>query len=240
MSENKILDKVVFFLSTFKNLNCMTQSDLKELQETPKIGEGIYLTPDVAKILNLKYSKVYNLMKGYWLAYSFGEDGNKAVNFYSLIEFYVFFQCRQNGMSAQKFKKFHKQLSNNLQTKYPFAHYKIRTDYKNVWAEVGENLVKADGKTQYDILPILDKFLHNVSYDENNMAAKYYPLGKDAKVVVDPTYQFGQPVVEGTRIKTKSIYNLHLGGESEKRICNLYNISQDKVRDAIRFHTNAA
>jgi uncharacterized protein (DUF433 family) len=218
----------------------MSSTKIRSAREIPKLGEGIYLTRDVADILHLEYYKVYNLMKGYWRAYTFGDERNKAVNFYSLIEFFIYFQCRENGMSAQKFKKYHKQLSTNLNTKYPFAHFKIRTDFKNIWAEVAGNLIKADGKTQYDLLPILDKFLHKVSYGENNMAIKYYPLGKGTKVVVDPNHQFGQPVVDGTRIKTKSIYNLHLGGEPNKRICNLYNISNDKVRDAIRFHTNAA
>lgn len=212
----------------------------KHRKETPQLGEGIYQTSDVAKILKLPYRKVYNLMKGFWQSFTFGDEGNKAVNFYSLIEFYIYFQCRENGMSAQKFKKFHKVLSTNLETKYPFAHYNIRTDYKNIWAEVEDNLVRADGKTQFDFLPLLDKFLHNVSYGANNMADRYFPLGKDVKVVVDPMNQFGQPCVYGTAIKTKSIYSLHLGGETHKRISNLYDIPEDKVRDAIRFHTTAA
>ncbi len=209
-------------------------------KEESKIGEGIYLTPDVARILNLPYQKVYSLMKGFWQGYAFGDKGNKAVNFYSLIEFYIYFQCRQNGMSAQKFKKYHSRLSATLKTKYPFAHHKIRTDFRNIWAEVEGNLIKADGKHQYDSLHLLEKFLHNVSYGENNMAIKFYPLGKQTKVVVDPKHQFGQPVVDGTNIKTKSLYSLHLGGETNKTISNLYNISLDKVRDAITFHTMAA
>lgn len=209
-------------------------------KETAKLGEGIYLTPDVARILNLPYHKVYSLMKGYWQGYAFGEVGNKAVNFYSLIEFYIYFQCRQNGMSSQKFKKYHQQLSSSLKTKYPFAHHKIRTDFKGIWAEVEENLVKADGRHQFDLLPILETFLHNVSYGNNKMANKYYPLGKNTKVVVDPMHQFGQPVVDGTNIKTKTLYSLHLGGETNKTISSLYNISVAKVRDAISFHTIAA
>lgn len=213
---------------------------LRKRQETPKLGEGIYLTSDVANILKLPYHKVYRLMKGYWQAYSFGDEGNKAVNFFSLIEFYIYFQCRENGMSSQKFKKYHTKLSKTLHTKYPFAHFKIRTDFKNIWAQVEDNLVKADGKDQFDLLPLLEDFLLNVSYGDDKMAIRYYPLGKQAKVVVDPKRQFGQPVVDGTAIKTKSIYSLHLGGETNKRISNLYNISEDKVRDAIRFQTNAA
>ena len=209
-------------------------------RETPKIGEGIYLTSDVANILNLPYHRVYELMRGFWNSFTFGSEKNKAVNFYALIEFYIYFQCRQNKLSAQRVKKFHHQLSKDFNTKYPFAHCKISTDFKNIWAEAKGNLVKADGKRQFDLVPLLDKFLHNVSYDGNNMAIRYYPLGKEVKVVVDPKHQFGQPIVDGTGIKTKSIYSLHLGGESEKRISNLYDIPIDKVRDAIRFHTKAA
>ncbi len=218
----------------------MSNLRLQPSKETPKLGEGIYLTKDVSNILNLPYRKVYNLMRGYWQAYSFGEYGNRAVNFYSLIEFFIYFQCRNNGMSAQRFKKNHKRLSSALNTKYPFAHFKIRTDFKNIWAEVAGNLVSADGKEQYDFLPILDEFLHKVSYGDNDMAIRYYPLGKKTKVVVDPTHQFGQPIIDGTGIKTKSIFNLYLGGETQKRISTLYNLPLDRVKDAIRFHIKAA
>lgn len=208
--------------------------------ETPKLGDGIYLTKDVADILNLSYYKVYNLMKGFWHTYTFGEDKNRAVNFYALIEFYIYFQCRENGMSAQKLKKCHAQLSKDLKTRYPFAHYEISTDFKNIWAKESENLMKADGKLQYDLLPLLNKFLHRVSYGKDKIANKYYPLERTKNVVVDPKHQFGHPIIEGTGIKTKTIYCLFLAGESNKKISNLYNIPIVKVRDAIRLHTTAA
>jgi uncharacterized protein (DUF433 family) len=207
---------------------------------TPQLGEGIYLTTDVAYILNLPYQNVYRLMRGFWHAYTFGTEKNKAVNFYALIEFYIYFQCRQGGMSAQKIKKYHEQFKEDLNTPYPFAHFEIRTDFRNMWARESENLIKADGKHQYDLLPLLNNFLHRVSYGENNLAAKYFPLETSKNIVVDPKHQFGEPVVIGTNIKTKSIYSLHVGGESNKRISNLYDIPMSKVRDAIRLHTTAA
>lgn len=209
-------------------------------KEVPKIGEGIYLTRDVADILHLPYRDVYRLMKGFWHGHTFGEKGNKAINFYALIEFYIYFQFRSNQMPSQRIKKFHKQLSVDLKTKYPFAHYKISTDYRNIWAQTNENLLKADGSRQFDLLPLLDEFLHKVSYDDSNMAVKFYPLGKTGKIVVDPKKQFGQPVIEGTGIKTKTIYSLHKGGEIDKQISNLYDVPVDKIRNAIRFHTTAA
>ncbi len=212
----------------------------KKPTETSRIGEGIYLTPDVAYILNLPYQQVYQLMKGFWQSYKFGGKGNQAINFYALIEFFIYFQLRKNKMSSQKIKTFHANLSKSLRTRYPFAHHSIRTDFKNIWAEAAENLIKADGKNQFDLLPLLNDFLHKVTYDNNNIASKYYPLDNTKNIVVDPKFQFGQPIVNGTGIKTKTIYNLHLGGESDDKISRLYNLSVDKVKDAIRFHTNAA
>lgn len=179
-------------------------------------------------------------MRGFWQMRAFGKERNKAINFYALIEFYFYFHFRQNGMSAQRIKRYHRQLQNDLNTKYPFAHYKIRTDYKNIWAEESGNLVKADGRRQYDCFQILDSFLHRIVYGDDQLARKYYPLENSRNVVVDPRRQFGQAIVEGTGIKTKSVYSLYLGGESEKRISNLYHISVEKVMDAINFHTTAA
>lgn len=206
-------------------------------QVVPKLGEGIYFARDIANILYLPYNKVYHLINGFWSAYTFGEERNKAVNFYSLIEFYIYFHCREKGMRASKLKKYHTQLSKDLGTPYPFAHFDIRTDFKNMWARESGNLIKADGKRQYDFLPLLDNFLHRVSYDSNNIANKYYPLENSENIVVNPKKQFGQPTVEGTGIKTKTIYSLHIAGESDKTISKLYDISLKQVKDAIIFHT---
>jgi Uncharacterized conserved protein len=215
-------------------------SNVSTATENPKLGEGIFFPRDVANILRLKYEKVYPLMNGFWQTRTFGNDRNKAVNFYALIEFYFYFHFRQNGMSSQKIKKFHQQLAKDLNTRYPFAHYEIRTDYKNIWAMESGNLVKADGKKQYDCFHLLDSFLHRIVYGDNKLASKYYPLENNANVVVDPKRQFGQTIIEGTSIKTKTIYSLYLGGETDQRISNLYNISIEKVRDAISFHATAA
>jgi uncharacterized protein (DUF433 family) len=68
------------------------------------------------------------------------------------------------------------------------------------------------------------------------MAERFFPLGKDHEVVVDPKKQFGKPILKGTRISTDTIYYLHLGGESIEAIGMLYNLSEKTVKDAILFH----
>ena len=226
---------------------------------TPKISEGIYLVKDIAKILNLEYSKVYRWIVGYWghgglkedVDYTFGEFGSRAINFYSLIEFYTFFKLREKGISSTEIRKLHTKLGQTLNTNYPFtiAHdlwvenrntSKRKVKKQFVYYKHLENVLKFDKKDQYSFDFIIDNFLDKIEFNEDNIATRYFPLGLDKSVVVDPNHQFGQPTVLGTNIKTQTIFNLHKGGESIKNICTLYNLPPSKVEDAIDFHKLAA
>ncbi len=212
----------------------------QKIKATPTLGEGIFLSTDIANILNLPYHKVIYCMKGFWHLHTFGEQRNKAINFYSLIEFYVFYQLRTHQVSSQKIKKLHAFLSNEFKTQYPFAHSEISTDGKALWFKKMDNLIKHDGKNQFDFEKIIEPFLKKVEFGKNNIAERYFPLKDSKNIVVDPKHQFGQPTIFGTNIKTKTIYNLYNAGEPQKIICNLYNIPPNKVKDAINFHKPAA
>ena len=92
-------------------------------------GMGIYTTSDVANILGLPLNKV-----SYWFSryvsgtfenYSKGKyfyDDNKhiAVNFYTLIETYVFYHLRSKGLKSKAIITAHNILSRHYETPYPF------------------------------------------------------------------------------------------------------------------------
>lgn len=213
-----------------------------------RLGGGIFLPKDVSQILGLPYSKVRYWIFEFWdnrfgkgiSTYSFGDKGNKAIDFHTLIEFYIFYQLRSKGISAQKIQKVHTQLSKELNTRYPFAHTKISTNGKGVWYELVGNLIQVNGKQQFDLKGILEPFLKKIEFGKDNVAEKYYPLNKSKHIVVDPKRQFGQPIIAGTNIRAEIIFSLYNGGESKKDIESLYNISQKEISDAILFYQKAA
>lgn len=206
----------------------------------PKLGEGIYTKRDVADILNLPYAKVSRYMDEFWEAYTFGIDGAKMVNFKTLIEFYTFFILRKNGLSAQRIKKIHTLIATELNTRYPFA-IKLHLDKKKaVFYEHLDNLIKADGKKQFDIKPLLVDFLNKVEFNEEDIADRYFPLENSKLVVVDPKMQYGQPTITGTGIKAKIINAFIEGGESKETICRIYNLNMEQVNDAILYFNKAA
>lgn len=220
----------------------------------PKLGEGIYLTKDVAQILHLDYEKVYRWMGGYWAgnlddnySYAFGEPGNRAINFLSLIEFYTFYKLREKEVSSITIRKLHNELSVLLKTPYPFAvandffiekKQTEKTKKTFVYYNYLSSLIKLDKKHQFSF-SFMENFLEKIEFDENNIAVRFYPLHNSKNVVVDPKHQFGQPVVSGTNIKTQILFNLYNGGETVENISILYNIAREQVQDAISFQQAA-
>lgn len=226
----------------------------------PKLGDGVYLVKDVARILHLDYHKTYRWIVGYWghlsnsldesIDYTFGDDGNRAINFYSLIEFYTFFRLRESGVSASKIRAIHKELSVRYNTPYPFAKVRdFRVEQrKNKHGVISkkfvyyfdENLIKLDGRQQTIFEGFIDSFLRKIEFDDNNLAAKFFPLADSKNVVVDPKHQFGQPVISGTNIKATTLYDLFEAGERVDFIARLYDLSISQVEDAIKFYQAAA
>lgn len=208
------------------------------------IGGGIYTANDIAKILEMSTSKINYLLKDYWdskfgnrlgTKYSFGSN-YKAIDFYTLIELYVYKELKNIGVSSIKIYKAHEVLSNTLDTKFPFAHAKLLTDTKSIFFEgdAGE-IINADLSRQYNFVELITPFCRKIEFGKNLLPIKFYPDGKDSVIVVDPRHQFGLPTISGTNILAETICNLHNLGESNKTIELLFDISEDEIMDAIKF-----
>ena len=216
-------------------------------QETLRLGTGIYTAPEVAKILKLPKAKV-----GYWFRryvkdrleqitdfkYYFDLGNNRAaVNFFSLIEIYVFYQLKERGVSTQRILRAHKAIADAVSTPYPFAHSNLLVSGGKVLFNFKDepSIISADKKLQYSIKDVILPFCKKIDFGDDDIAIKYYPLGKRHSVVVNPRNQFGEPTIEGTNILADTIYEMHLGGDSVDFIAKLYNISATQVKDAIEY-----
>ena len=213
------------------------------MKTTGHIGEGIFLVKDVAEILHLPLPKVRRWLIEFWESrfapkdhrYSFGEPNNRAVNFFTLIEFITFAMLRDQGFSSQRIQKFHKMLAEEMNTPYPFAKTKLLTDKKKVWYTKFNELVCIDGKRQLSLIKILSPYLNKIDFDADTVALRYFPAGKKSTVVIDPKHQFGQPTIVGTNIKVETIYSLYQGKEPMDNICNLYDLTPKQVKDAVSY-----
>ncbi len=216
----------------------------------PKLGEGVYLAYDVAQILGLPYYKVRRLMTGYWQSYTFGSEDSRAINFFALIEFCVYYYLREQNLTPKEIRNIHAKLAKDFHTKHPFASLDIKTIPKRtekgkgeIWIDQPMALMKADGKLQPAFRSFIEPFLKQIEFGENRIARRFYPLvnfNKSKNVVVDPMHQFGQPVINGTNLQTKTVYDLHQAGESKENISKLYDITIAAVDDVLNYYQKRA
>ena len=220
------------------------------LENDISLGNGIYSIPDLALILRLPSHKIRKWLNDYWDIrfgeqykgkYSWGEGRNKATNFYTLIEFYVFYQLRELKVSTKTILASHKLMAEQLNTPYPFASSAILTDGKKIIYSLEDGTtVSADKSKQILFKQIIESFCKKIQFSETKLAERYWPLGKAHNIIVDPHHQFGQPVIAETNLLAETIYDLHRAGETKKFLSSLYKISPKEVNDAIAFYNTKA
>lgn len=223
-----------------------------KFENTLSIGNGIYTVPDIANILRLPYSKVNMWLNEYWdgklgqlfnAKYSWRIDGTRAVGFHTLVEFYVMMQFAEAGVKAAQVLKAHTELSKTYNTFFPFAQKQIieniSTDGKRIYLNIKGIPVTLDGTKQFN-LDFIKGFFKKLDFDNELLATRLWPLGKEKAVVCDPHHKFGQPVIDGTNIQTEALYKMYQAKEPIPFIALLYELPLKKVKDAISFHKTAA
>lgn len=215
---------------------------------TSKIGQGIYTAADASRILKVPYPKANYWFKYYAKqkfpstthhTYHFKIKDTIAVNFWTLIEMSVFYTLKEKGIRTSKIIKAHTIMSEFLATPHPFAKEEIYIDGKSLLFGNNEQLLTADARLQSVLIQVLKPFIRKIQFDDERMAKKFYPLGKNKSIVVNPEHQFGQPVIEGTNILTQTIFNLLQAGEPKKSIAKLFDLTINQINDTIEF-TKAA
>jgi uncharacterized protein (DUF433 family) len=218
--------------------------------EHSKLGQGIYSVPDISFLLRLPKAKVRRWLNDFWdirfsekynQKYSWGEGRDKATNFYTLIEFYIFYQLRESGVGSKTIFAAHEEMARQLNTGYPFASAKLLTDGRSILYSLEDGTtIKADKTRQIALRQVIEDFCKRIEFSDNNLVEKYYPLGRQKHIVVDPHHQFGQPTIEKTNILAETIYKMHTAGESNDFLARLFDIPLNNVEDAISLFDNKA
>jgi len=209
-------------------------------------GMGIYTISDTSEILNVPKRKVR-----YWFneyvkgqfdkrneGYFYVEGDTIAVNFFTLIETYVFYHLKEKGVKTKKIIEAHNILSKLHNTSYPFALKQFLCSGGELFHRVDKDLISLDKRRQYSIEKIILQLSENIDFQQN-YASKYYPRSRKSSVVVNPNHQYGTPIIDGTNIKVSTLLSFYRGGEEPSFIASLYSLKEKDVQDAIKYATAA-
>jgi uncharacterized protein (DUF433 family) len=83
--------------------------------------------------------------------------------------------------------------------------------------------------------------LIEVDFDSLEMPTRWWPLGRDNGVVVDPHVSFGAPVLADAGIPTRTLADVYAGEQEYEadqalnRVASMYRITPEQVERAVQF-----
>jgi uncharacterized protein (DUF433 family) len=174
-----------------------------------------------------------------------------ALSFLELMELRVIrILVDELGVPLQTVRKKALHAQRIFETRYPFASRKVFAEGRRVFAGVEPGEEEADvieiaevtsGKTeQVQWARIYEPVMREVQFDpETSFARRWWPLGHDIPVVLDPAIMFGAPVIAGSRLRTAVAARM-ARAEGEEAAAAAYRVPEAGVRAALEFENYLA
>jgi uncharacterized protein (DUF433 family) len=215
-----------------------------------------------ARLIRLEPGRVRRWLRGYDYRYTVGPDrllkeahkspvvhrrGAKEspyASFLDLIDLLFVKKFAEHGIPIQKLRSALKE-AENLIGGHHFAHRSFWTDGNNIYLQVKD---KADALMhlltggQWTIASVIKQVAEQIVFDKKTeYAEKWYPLGREEHVVVDPRIAFGAPSIVGRGIETANIYDLYRAENNDiSEVCSWLEISEEEVESAVKFENKLA
>jgi len=157
-----------------------------------------------------------------------------AVSFVDLVEVAVIGKLRKRNFSLKRIREINAFCRLYLKESRPLVTQKFKVAGQDIFLEDDFDVLVDVGRDAGMLAwkEVLEPFLEDVEY-ENELARRWWPLGRDHKVVVDPDYGFGLPVVEGIGVRTEIIAERREAGDSIKEITYDFGVTPDQIEDAL-------
>ncbi len=169
-------------------------------------------------------------------------DDSPYASFIELIDLLFVKKFLDHGLSLQKIRKALKE-AEELLGGYHYAQRDFFTDGKNIYLQVkntADSLLELLSGGQWVIAPIIKQLAHQIDFDEpSGLAQRWYPLGTEGMIVLDPRISFGKPTIVGRGITSANVYDFYIGEEKRiKRVCEWMDLNSKEVEAAVIFEQN--
>jgi uncharacterized protein (DUF433 family) len=158
-----------------------------------------------------------------------------AVSFIDLIEIVAIGGFKEMGFTLRQIRRIVVECQQELGVPRPLTTLKFKSDGKDIFLNEGE-VLRGVGrrKGQLAWTKFLQPFLQELDYSEA-YASRWWPLGKDKPIVVDPDYGFGLPVVFESGVRTEIILERFEAGDLHGQIAEDFNLRPVDVERALQF-----
>lgn len=230
----------------------MAREELPALLVTP-----IYEPTEAARLVGLSAGRVRRWLSGYQYRYTSGrtvlERRQKPVlrraadsphaSFLDLIELWRARAFVEAGLSTQMVRRAFEEAGKITGLFHPFARKRFFLAGSKILLDIGPrqgktpNLVELLSGGQQIGAPLGLFYLKYVEFDPISEAVtRWWPMGKDRPIIVDPGYSFGAPTVFEKGVKTAVVYQLYQGEQrNASRVAQWMQLEPAEVEAAVEF-----
>jgi uncharacterized protein (DUF433 family) len=225
-------------------------------QDLSLIGLGLYSPAEASGLTNVPSRKIIRWLRGHaidgkeyrplWKSQLEGVPGDAPyLSFLDLIQLRVVDAFIREGLSPQKVRRAIEYGTEIVSSDYPFANAKFRTDGKTVILHVlssddgDDKLIDLFKGGQYLMHKVIEPSLKGLEF-EDDIAARWWPLGRAKGIVVDPKRQFGQPIDDATGVPTSVLAQAARAEGSAANASKLFMVPTSSVNRAVAFELQLA
>jgi len=214
------------------------------LIEHPAGFEGIYEASEASRFIAtaLKAATPLNITSRkviYWIRRGL-TDRDLAIipgrelllAFEDVISMRVVAALRAAGVKFSKIYEAEKWLRKVTGHPRPFATEMLWTEKSDIFVDMKRRLIAASKSGQY-AFQILEEYLipvHGITFSEQHIAQTWEPR---INILLDPLIQFGAPCIKGTRIPTRTLWGMVMGGDTTEYVAQSYHLPIEQVQNAI-------
>jgi len=172
------------------------------------IGLGLYTPAEAQRLTGIMSSKIIRWLRGHevsgliyealWRPQIDLQDGHVYLGFRDLMEVRVANAFISRGLSAQKVRRAIQIAREMIGEERPLSTARFRTDGRTVFLQVlteeGDNKLIDLFRSQFSFREIIEQSLTNLELDDEGIPARWWPVGRAKKILVDPARSFGQPI----------------------------------------------
>lgn len=218
----------------------------------PLLGVGLYTPAEASRLVDVRASKIIRWLKGYqadgrtyeplWRPQVDLGDDRIYLGFRDLMEVRVANAfIERAGLSPQRVRYAIEAARELIGDERPLSTARFRTDGRTVFLQFSREDGSAEMvdlfRSQYAFREIIEPSLKNIEFDAQGIPARWWPLGRNAHVVVDPARSFGRPIESESLVPSAILAAAAEAEGSARRAARMWNVPERSVRRAIAFET---
>lgn len=226
---------------------------------TPNAQNGwrtspLYTIPEAARLAQVSTTTVRRWLYGYQspdyqMAPVFGEQNRVGqaealVSFLQLVEIVIASKFRRRHVTLERVRRAYEFSKTEWKLEHPFASLRLESFGGHILRrfeeqEPGASLLVLDQPGQWTLPSIVVEVLHDFDY-ELDFAARWFPVGKNVPIVVDPRFSAGVPTIPERRVTVATVQRRFQAGQPIRFIADDLKVKPTIVEEILRYAERVA